>query len=76
MNLVKITLDQFSEYRRSQGWSTRDAARELGISQGHLANVLNQKRPPSEEVLQKMFSLLIRNHLAITFRPAIKDLQG
>lgn len=40
--------------RIARGWTLRDLARETGIAPGHLSNIENGKRAPTERVAAKM----------------------
>lgn len=45
---------QVRKERIARGWTLRDLARETGIVPGHLSNIENGKRPPTERVASKM----------------------
>lgn len=44
------------EVRRRKGWTTRDAAKEFGVSQAYITKLENQERKqaPGEEVLRRI----------------------
>jgi hypothetical protein len=74
MNMIKITIDEFAEFKRQQGWTSRKAASEIGICQSHLINILNYRRMPGMEVIEKMFSIVASNQIAINSEHIIKHL--
>jgi len=46
--------DRMREYRDHRGWSLGDLARATHYSRGHLSNVENGRKTPTEELVQRM----------------------
>ena len=49
----------FFEFRRYNGWSIKNAANRLMMDSSYLANVENQKKPPSKRLIEKMVNLIL-----------------
>ena len=55
---VSKILTDFELWRKSQGLTQQEVAEKLDVTRPHLNKVLNQKTPPSIQLLEKMEKMI------------------